>query len=133
MIDKKVELDIFGYDIDPDVIEASKANARTAGVGENTIFQQKDIKDLWIDQQYGIVISNPPYGIKLGEFRELNDLYISIHKTFRKKTGWSVYILTADKKFPDYFKRATPDKVRKLYNGPLEVNYYQYFGERPKK
>jgi putative N6-adenine-specific DNA methylase len=58
-------------------------------------------------------------------------MYISIHKTFRKKTGWSLYILTADKKFPDYFKRAAPDRVRKMYNGPIEVNYYQYFGERP--
>ena len=132
VIYKKPEMEIYGYDIDPAVIEASKANAKKAGVGTDIVFEQKDIKDLWIDQQYGIVISNPPYGIKLGEFRELNEIYISIHKTFRKKTGWSVYILTADKKFPDYFKRAKPDRVRKLYNGPLEVNYYQYYGERPK-
>jgi putative N6-adenine-specific DNA methylase len=132
-IDKKAELQLYGYDIDPDVIEAGVANAKKAGVGADIHFEQKDIKDLWIDRQYCIIISNPPYGIKLGEFRELNEIYISIHKTFRKKDGWSVYILTADKKFPDYFKRAKPDKVRKLYNGPLEVNYYQYFGERPKK
>ena len=132
-IDKQAELQLFGYDIDPAMITASKANAKRAGVGADITFEQKDIKDLWIDQQYGIIISNPPYGIKLGEFRELNDIYISIHKTFKKKTGWSVYILTADKKFPDYFKRAQPDKVRKLYNGSIEVNYYQYFGERPKR
>jgi putative N6-adenine-specific DNA methylase len=131
-IDKTGELQLFGYDIDPTVIEASKANAKGAGVGTDIVFEQKDIKDLWIDQQYGIIISNPPYGIKLGEFRELNEIYISIHKTFKKKSGWSVYILTADKKFPDYFKRAKPDKVRKLYNGSIEVNYYQFFGERPK-
>ena len=133
VIDKKSELKIYGYDIDPAMISAGKANAKRAGVATDITFEQKDIKDLWIDKQYGIIISNPPYGIKLGEFRELNEIYISIHKTFRKKTGWSVYILTADKKFPEYFKRAKPDKVRKLYNGPLEVNYYQYFGERPKK
>ena len=132
VIDKKSELKIYGYDIDPAMISAGKANAKRAGVATDITFEQKDIKDLWIDKQYGIIISNPPYGIKLGEFRELNEIYISIHKTFRKKTGWSVYILTADKKFPDYFKRAKPDRVRKLYNGPLEVNYYQYFGERPK-
>lgn len=131
-INKDVELQLNGYDIDPAMITASKANAKRAGVETDIIFEQKDIKDLWIDQQYGIIISNPPYGIKLGEYRELNEIYISIHKTFRKKTGWSVYILTADKKFPDYFKRSRPDKVRKLYNGSIEVNYYQYFGERPK-
>jgi len=131
-INKDAELQLYGYDIDPAMITASTANAKRAGVEVNIAFEQKDIKDLWIDQQYGIVISNPPYGIKLGELRELNNVYISIHKTFKKKLGWSVYILTADKKFPDYFKRAKPDKVRKLYNGSIEVNYYQYFGERPK-
>ena len=97
------------------------------------MFEQKDIKDLWIDSQYGVMISNPPYGIKLGEFQELNQIYISIHKTLKKKLGWSLYVLTADKKFPDYFKRAKPDRTRKLFNGPIEVNYYQYYGERPPK
>jgi putative N6-adenine-specific DNA methylase len=127
------DLGIYGYDIDEESIKASKANAKKAGVARDLVFEQKDIKDLWIDQSHGIIISNPPYGMKLGEFKELNEIYISLHKTFRKKKGWSIYILTADKKFPDYFKRAHPDRVRKLYNGPIEVNYYQYYGERPPK
>jgi putative N6-adenine-specific DNA methylase len=131
-IKQDAELQLYGYDIDPVMVTAGKANAKRAGVDADIIFEQKDIKDLWIDQQYGILISNPPYGVKLGRFEDLNEIYISIHKTFKKKVGWSVYILTADKKFPDYFKRARPDKVRKLYNGSIEVNYYQYFGERPK-
>jgi putative N6-adenine-specific DNA methylase len=122
---------LYGYDIDPQAITAAKANAKAAGVGADIVFAQKDVKDLWIDQQYGMLISNPPYGIKLGEFQELNQIYISLNKTFKNKKGWSVYILTADKKFPDYFKRARPDRVRKLFNGPIEVNYYQYYGERP--
>jgi putative N6-adenine-specific DNA methylase len=122
---------IFGYDVDKEMVTASKANAKKAGVGRDIVFEQKDIRDLWIDQQYGLIISNPPYGMKLADLQELNQLYISIHKTFRKKSGWSLYILTADKKFPDYFKRSRPDRVRKLYNGPIEVNYYQYYGEKP--
>jgi len=130
-IDQSFELEIYGYDIDDAMISACKANAKRAGIKNDIIFAQKDIRDLWIDQQYGIVISNPPYGIKLAEFQEINQIYISLHKTFRKKKGWSIYILTADKKFPDYFKRAKPDRVRKLYNGNIEVNYYQYYGERP--
>ena len=130
-IDRDSHIIIYGYDIDNDMISASKANAKRAGVKRDIIFSQRDIRELWIDQQYGIVISNPPYGIKLAELQDLNQIYISMHKTFRKKKGWSVYILTADKKFPDYFKRATPDRVRKLYNGNIEVNYYQYYGERP--
>ena len=130
-IDREGELQLFGYDIDPEMIRASKANANAAGLQEDIHFEQKDVKDLWIDQQYGMVISNPPYGMKLGEFQAMNQIYIALNKMFRKKDGWSVYILTADKKFPDYFKRAEPDKVRKLFNANIEVNYYQYFGERP--
>jgi putative N6-adenine-specific DNA methylase len=127
------DLQLFGYDIDEASINACKINAENAGVGEDIVFEQKDIQDLWIDKPYGIVISNPPYGIKLSDFQEINQLYITLNKMFRKKKGWSLYILTADKKFPDYFKRARPDRVRKLYNGSLEVNYYQYYGERPPK
>lgn len=131
LIDNQCELEIYGYDIDSEMIAASTANAKRAGVKKDIQFTQKDIRDLWIDQQYGIVISNPPYGIKLAELQDLNRIYISMNKTFRKKKGWSIYILTADKKFPDYFKRSKPDRVRKLYNGNIEVNYYQYFGEKP--
>ena len=130
-IDAESSLQIFGYDIDEGCIEASKVNARQAGVGGDIVFEQKDIKELWIDKPYGVVISNPPYGIKIGEFREMNEIYISLNKTFKKKKGWSLFVLTADKKFPDYFKRARPDRVRKLYNASIEVNYYQYLGERP--
>jgi len=124
-------LKIFGYDLDHEMIHASQRNAQEAGVADDIVFEQKDVKELWIDKPYGLVISNPPYGVKLGDYQELNQIYISLHKTFRKKKGWSVYMLTADKKFPDYFNRAKPDRVRKLFNGPLEVNYYQYYGERP--
>jgi len=130
-VDHDGELQLFGYDIDPEMVRASKANAKAAGVHRDITFEQKDVKELWIDQQYGMVISNPPYGMKVGDFQEMNQIYIALNKMFRKKTGWSVYILTGDKKFPDYFKRAAPDKVRKLFNANIEVNYYQYFGERP--
>ncbi len=126
-------LNIYGYDLQPANIEACKINAKNAGVEADIQFQQQDLHDLWIDRQYGILISNPPYGIKLGDYREINKLYITLNKIFKKKVGWSLYILTADKKFPDYFKRARPDRVRKLFNGVLEVNLYQYYGEKPLK
>lgn len=126
-------LQIFGYDIHKTSIEYCKINARNAGVDDDIVFEQKDIKDLWIDKQYGIVISNPPYGKRMAEFREINDVYISFHKTFKKKRGWSIYILTADEMFPNYFKRARPDRVRKLYNGRIKTYYYQYHGEKPTK
>jgi putative N6-adenine-specific DNA methylase len=124
-------LRISGYDIDPERIRDSRANARKAKVEKDIVFEVKDIKDLWINDPYGIVISNPPYGIKLGGLKELTLIYVLLHNMFRNKTGWSLYILTADNRFPDFFKRARPDKVRKLFNGTIEANYYQYYGERP--
>lgn len=130
-INTNCKLEIFGYDIDECCVKSSKINAKNAGVYDDIVFEQKDIKDLWIDKQYGIVISNPPYGKRVAEFNEINQINISIHKTFKNKTGWSVYILTADELFPNYFKRSKPDRVRKLYNGDIKVNYYQYYGEKP--
>lgn len=124
------QLKILGYDIDPERIRDSQANAKKAGVGRDIVFEQKDIKDLWINQPGGIVISNPPYGIKLGSLKELTPIYVTIHHMFKNKKGWSLYILTGDDRFPDFFKRARPDKVRKLFNGTIEVNYYQYYGEK---
>ncbi|KAA3656981.1 MAG: class I SAM-dependent RNA methyltransferase [Chloroflexi bacterium] len=124
-------LQLFGYDINPTEIAIANQNAEKAGVKHDITFTQKNVKDLWIDQQYGVLISNPPYGIRISEYRDINTIYISLNKTFRKKRGWAVHILTADEKFPDYFKRARPNRVRKLTNGNIKVNYYQFYGDRP--
>ncbi len=131
MILPEGNLQIFGHDIDPERIKDAQTNAQRAGVGKDIVFSQKDIKDLWIDREFGIIISNPPYGVKIGSLKELTSIYVNLHKMLKNKTGWSLYILTGDQRFPDFFKRATPDKVRKLFNGNIEVNYYQYFGRKP--
>lgn len=132
-IDHEGALQILGYGIDAASIAIAKSNAIKAGVGADIQFAQQDARNLWIDQQYGILISNPPYGMRMAEYQQMNEIYISLNKTFRKKMGWSVYILTADKKFPDYFKRSRPDRVRKLYNGRIETHYYQYYGDKPER
>lgn len=129
-VDHAGELQIYGYDVDPAAIAVARNNARRAGVEQDIHFEEKDIHDLWIDQQYGILISNPPYGHRMAEYREINAIYITLNKMLRKKKGWSVYILTADDKFRNYFKRGRPDRVRKLFNGNIRVNYYQYYGEK---
>lgn len=130
-INHDLNLQLFGYDIDATAVKTSRQNAQRAGVANDITFAQKDIRDLWIDQQHGLIISNPPYGMRMMDYTDLNQIYISLHKTFRKKWGWSLFILTADKKFPDYFKRAKPNRTRKLYNGTIEVRYYQYHGRKP--
>lgn len=125
------DLQLQGYDIDPASIEIARSNAAKVGVADDIVFEVKDVKKLWIDQEFGIVITNPPYGIRLAEYQNLNAIYIALNKMFRKKDCWSIYVLTADDKFPDYFKRARPDRVRKLYNGTIQTNYYQYYGRKP--
>jgi putative N6-adenine-specific DNA methylase len=109
-IDFNADLFLWGYDIDPAGIFDSKANAHNAGVENDVVFEQKNIKELWIDRQYGSIITNPPYGRRMSEFSDLNQIYIVLNKIFRKKMGWSVYVLTADSMFPKYFKRARPDR-----------------------
>lgn len=130
-VDHSGDLQLFGYDIDPDIITVARSNAIKAGVGDDIVFEQKAVEDLWIDQQYGIMITNAPYGMRIADYRAINQIYIALHKMLRKKNGWSLYFLTADAQFPNYFKRARPDRVRKLYNGSIRVNYYQYYGEKP--
>jgi putative N6-adenine-specific DNA methylase len=120
-----------GYDIDPTSIEIARSNAAKAGVADDIQFEVKDVRKLWIDREFGIVITNPPYGIRLAEYQELNSIYLALNKMFRKKDGWSIYVLTADQKFPDFFKRGRPDRVRKLYNGTIETNFYQFYGRKP--
>jgi len=124
-------MQLHGYDVDPAATETAVRNAARAGVGADIVFAQRDVRELWLDRQYGVIISNPPYGVRMADFQAVNQIYIALHKMLRKKQGWSVYILTADKQFPRYFKRARPDRVRKLYNGRIEVNYYQYLGAKP--
>jgi putative N6-adenine-specific DNA methylase len=121
-----VEPQLLGYDIDGPSIAICKENAAQAGVADTIIFEQKAIKDVWIDRQYGTMITNPPYGMRMADFQAMNAIYITLNKMLRKKKGWALFLLTADEKFPRYFKRARPDRVRKLYNGRIKVNYYQY-------
>lgn len=121
-------LRIFGYDIDQNRIHDCRVNARKAGVEQDIVFECKDIKDLPTDQEDGVIVSNPPYGVKLSSARELAPVYGALYKIFRERRGRAFYILTADKKFPEHFRGVKPNKVRKLYNGTLEVNYYQYYG-----
>jgi putative N6-adenine-specific DNA methylase len=121
---------LSGTDRDARSIETAHYNAGLAGVREDVLFEQKEVRDLWIDQQHGTMIANPPYGLRLSDAQEMKQLYVALNKMFKKKRGWSVHILTADEQFPTFFTRGQPDRVRKFYNGTIKVNYYQYRGEK---
>jgi putative N6-adenine-specific DNA methylase len=125
-----LDLDIMGCDIDHKMIELSINNATEAGLEDKLNFKQMQVKDFRTKKEYGYVIGNPPYGERLQERDEVEQLYKELGETFRPLDTWSVYIITSHPNFEQlYGKKAT--KKRKLYNGDLKTDYYQYFGKRP--
>lgn len=130
LIGPPLELKILASDREASCIEAGRENAESAKVGVDIEFSVKSLSEIWIDKQFGIVITNPPYGYRIGEFQDLNKTYLDFYRMFKKKSGWSIYVITGDTHFPRYFKKE-PDRVRKLFNGKLEVTFFQFFGEKP--
>lgn len=124
------ELDISGFDIDGRVLKLARQNAYEAGVDELIHFQQRSVAELSSKRKYGKIICNPPYGERLGELREVERLYKEMGRVFGSLDTWSHYIITSHEGFETLFGKPA-SKKRKLYNGRIKVDYYQYFGLRP--
>lgn len=123
-------LEILGTDIDHRMIEISKENALEAGLGDLVKFKQMQVRDFTSELEYGIIVGNPPYGERLGERKEVEKMYQEMGRAFEKLDTWSVYMLTSHENFEQcYGKQAT--KKRKLFNGFIRTDYYQFFGPRP--
>lgn len=126
------QLDIMGSDIDARMVEIAKANALEAGLADAITFKQMRLQDLQTDKVNGVIISNPPYGERLLDDKAVDILYNEMGQTFAPLKTWSKFILTSDEQFEKkYGSPAT--KKRKLYNGTLRVDLYQYFGQRVKR
>lgn len=132
LIQDDVEVDIQGYDIDPDVVRAARKNAEDAGVDHMIHFQQRAVQDLCHPKKYGFIITNPPYGERLEEKKELPKLYSDFGESFRTLDSWSAYMITSYEDAERYFGRKA-DKNRKIYNGMLKTYFYQFMGPRPPK
>ncbi|WP_227395312.1 THUMP domain-containing class I SAM-dependent RNA methyltransferase [Jeotgalibacillus aurantiacus] len=125
-------LDITGTDVDHKMIEIAKENAIEAGLGDLIQFKQMQVKDFTASADYGVIVGNPPYGERIGEEEEVERMYMDMGKVFEQYPTWSKYIITSHPEFEDlYGKKAT--KKRKLFNGFIRTDYYQYFGTRPKR
>lgn len=123
-------LHIRGTDIDENVLKIARHNEEEAGIEGQIHFQRMPVSELSSSKKYGKIICNPPYGERLGNTQEITALYREIGKVFAKLDTWSFYILTAYGDFEKTFGKAA-SKKRKLYNGDIKVDYYQYFGPRP--
>jgi len=130
LADYDCELDITGADINGRMIEIAQANADEIGLGSSITFKQQAVKDFKTEKEYGVIIANPPYGERLGEEETVRKLYEEMGEVFRPLDTWSKYILTSDLLFEEFYgQKAT--KKRKLYNGALRTDYFQYWGKRP--
>ncbi len=123
---------IMGTDKNKKVIDIAGYHAEKAGVEDIIHFQRKSFSDFQTSRKYGYLITNPPYGQRLDDQEQVTELYQEMGEKIRPLETWSYYILSADSKFEKKFgKKAS--KRRKLYNGGIECQYYQYYGPWPPK
>ena len=130
LVDTHIETDIQGYDIDGDVVKAARDNARRAGVEHLIHFQQRPVSELNHPKKYGFVITNPPYGERLEEKKALPGLYKEIGQAFERLDSWSEYVISSYEDAERYIGRKA-DKKRKIYNGMIKTDFYQYIGPKP--
>lgn len=132
LINRDIKLKIVGTDIDDDVLGLARYHAQQADVEEHIHFQRMPLAKIGSHSKYGWLITNPPYGERLGELREAEELYKEMNIVFKNLDTWSFYILTSHPKFEELFGRPA-DKKRKLYNGRIQCGFYQFFGPKPPK
>ena len=126
MIKSDTEFEAWGSDIDLECLEYAKANASRAGVDDIVKFFRADARRIEKPDRRGTLVCNPPYGERLMTEDEVDRLYQQIGRNFANFDPWQMYVLTSSERFERLFGRRA-DKVRKLYNGMIPCNLYQYF------
>ncbi|MEM6654334.1 MAG: bifunctional 23S rRNA (guanine(2069)-N(7))-methyltransferase RlmK/23S rRNA (guanine(2445)-N(2))-methyltransferase RlmL, partial [Planctomycetota bacterium] len=126
----KLDERVVATDADADVLRLARKNAAAAGVADDIHFQQRAFGDTLSKREHGCLITNPPYGERLGEAEEIAALYATFPDVLRRLKTWSHAILVAGR---DFERRVgqTADKRRKLYNGRIECTLYQFHGPKP--
>ena len=127
-----VTLDILGADIDGSMIEIAKQNAIKAGVSEHIEFKQMQLKDFRTKKENGVLVANPPYGDRLLSEEQAQNVYRQMGQTYEPLETWSKYILTSDLSFEEHYRKQATKK-RKLYNGAIRTDYFQFWGVRKRK
>lgn len=126
---KNNPIKLVGYDIDTWVLRTARNNAIKAGVSEYIDFHPEDFKNFSSKKKGVTVITNPPYGERLGERREVEFLYKKLGELYKEQDTWNFNIITSFEQFQRYFG-TNADKNRKLYNGKLKCYLYQYKNRR---
>lgn len=126
---KPSETEIWASDIDQSILEIAKVNAHNVGVLQDIRFKQVAVKDFVTDLENGVIVSNPPYGKRLKDRQGAEKLYEQMGEVLGKLDTFSQYYLTADPNFEQFFGQKA-DKKRKLFNGNLRVDFYQFWAKK---
>lgn len=129
-IDNDIDFKIYGFDIDDEALEIARENAEIAGVDKYIEFSYGNAEYFSSKEEYGFIVTNPPYGERLEDVDTVKQLYKDLGYTFRKLKTWSYYLITSYEEFESEFGQDA-SRRRKLYNGMLKTNLYQYIGPRP--
>lgn len=125
------DIQVFASDIDPEMVEIAKRNAEEVGLADIIQFSVKDVNTLSIDTDEPVaLVGNPPYGERIGDREEVEEMYRYIGKLMNQHSHLSTYILTSNKEF-EFLVNRKATKRRKLFNGYIECTYYQYWGKKP--
>lgn len=127
-----IKLDILAADIDARMIELAKQNAIHAGVADQIEFKQMQLKDFRTKKENGVLVANPPYGDRLLSPEQAQAIYRDMGETYKDMPTWSKYILTSDLTFEEHYGRPATKK-RKLYNGAIRTDFFQFWGVRKKR
>jgi len=123
---KDVKLSMYGSDISSRCVDLTLENASKAGMGKHIKVIRSDVAKLRLPSGGGVLVSNPPYGERLMELDRARELYKTLGELYKKVDGWRYFIISSDLDFEKSFgKRA--DKKRKLYNGMIKCDFFQYF------
>ena len=125
-LEHKTDFEAFASDIDSSAVALAEKNVRLAGVSDCVKVFRTDARKISAEGRRGSIVTNPPYGERLGTLREAEQLYKEIGVHFRSLSPWQVYVITSHPQFERFYGKKA-DKVRKLYNGMLPCYLYQYF------
>ncbi|EGQ3609476.1 class I SAM-dependent RNA methyltransferase [Staphylococcus pseudintermedius] len=130
LADYDKEIEIYASDIDPEMVEIAQRNADEVGVGDIIRFEVKDVNTLTINHDGPIgLIGNPPYGERIGDRAEVEEMYRNLGILMQNHPNLSLYIMTSNKEF-EYLANRKATKRRKLFNGYIETTYYQYWASK---